>query len=257
MNIGSNDNPTANEFKRLYRKLLVCHEVVYDGKKANCITDETGILTVSSELVSESANSAKSRQPRQTAPVDLDELDYLYHEIIDEELEKFDEHLNAYAASKVEEKIKHAIRTQKNKCNQCLQTFHQNEMISNSFIARKASTNEQIQPCKDTVKIIKVINKIHSSLSDQEYDVETVRVTVLQYLDYEDLFNGTDFEDHNNVEMETTRNSQISHKEDFIRSIVEGYTNIKAHNIFRKISDEERGVYIRHHNRKQTHFAGQ
>lgn len=263
MTKGSNDNPTANEFKRLYRKLLVCHEVVYDGKKANCITNETGILTVSSEIVSVSSSVYHGGT---VASIDLDDLTFNYQEIIDEQLDKFDEHLNAYAATKVEEKIKYSIQTKKNECKMCLGVFHENEKISDSFITRKMSAkvqslqNQRSQPCQSTVHIIKAINKMHSLLPGKGYDVNAIILTVLQNLDYDDLYIDTDFEDHTDhtvPETEETINSHISHKEILIRNIVKVYINMKSHNIFQKITDEKRGVYIRHANRKQTHFAGQ
>lgn len=231
----------------------MCHEVVYDGKKANCITNETGILTVSSEIACQS----KCRQPRQSAITDLN---FNYQEAIDETLEKFDEHLNAYSASEVESRVKYKIRKEKNNCQQCLKVFHENEMISDSLITRKMLTNGkdvQSQPCKSTVDIIKAINKIHELLPHNGYDVKLIIMTVLQNLDYERIFNGTEFDGHIDPEKEETHNWPISHKENFIRNIVECYVNMKAHNFYGKKSDEERGAYIRHDNKKQTHFAGQ
>lgn len=249
--IGSNDNPTANDFKRLYRKLLVCHEVVYDGKKANCISNETGILTVSSEIVSGTAN--ESNECPKPDLINLKKLNFNYEEAIDEELEKLDEHLNAYAASKVEEKIKYTIQTQKHKCKKCLRVFHENEIISDDFITRKMLTNVQNQPCKSTVKIIKAINKMHELLPDKGYAAKAIIMTFLKNLNHEDLFNGTEFADHIDPEMEAIEGIEGTHDP----HVVKVYINMKAHNIFRKISDEERGVYIRHQNRKLTLFAGQ
>lgn len=237
--------------------------MVYDGKKANCISNETGILTVSSGIVSKSQNEVG-----QPALIDLDGLDFIYKEAINEELEKFEEHLNAYAAKMVEEKIKHTIQKQRNKCKMCLNVFHNNEKINDSFIARKMLTdvqNRQSQPCKSTVNIIKASNKLHDLLADNGYDVKAIIMTTLQNLDYEELFEETDFDDHSDPEMDETDETvgygiyglHVSHKEDFISEIVKVYINMKSHNIFRKISDEERGDYIRHRNKKSTHFAGQ
>lgn len=246
------------EFRSLYRKLLVCHNVVYDGKYANCMTNETGILTISSVT----ACQAMRHQPHQSdAIIDLDVLDFNYQEVVDEGLEIFDEHLNAYAACKVESKVKHKIRNEyKKQCQMCLKVFQENEMISDDFISRKLltrGTDVQSQPCKSTVEIIKVINKIHELLPDRGYNVRSIITTTLQHLDYESLFNGTKFDDHIDPEMEENHDSLFSHKENFIKNIVKNYINMKAHNIFGKISDEERGVYVRHNNKKNTHFSGQ
>lgn len=84
---------------------------------------------------------------------------------------------------------------------------------------------------------------------------KSIVMTVLQNLDYDSLYIFTNFDDHIDPEKAETRDSSISHKESFIKNIVEAYINKKAHNIFSKLSDEERGIYIRHDNKKQTHFA--
>lgn len=113
--LGSNDNPTAAEFKRLYRKLLVCHEVTYDGNKANCISNETGILTVSSEII---PGSMKKKIVHE-----VHEIEFNYEEVINEELEPFDVHLNAYAALTIEEKITRSLLKHKKNVDYALMYF--------------------------------------------------------------------------------------------------------------------------------------
>lgn len=234
----------------MYRKLLVCHEVVYDGKSANCITNETGILTVSSELHPKAGQARhQSHQPILLEP---DEFDFDYHVAINEEIEKFDEHLNSYAASKIEDKIKKSIQIRNAACKECYQVFQKNEKICDSFLSRKISIN---QPCKSTVDIIKIFNKIHDLLPlEREYHSKAIARIVLNHLSYEDLFTATEFEEHI---YEQNEQSQMSHKEYFIFQIVNTYINIRSHNIYKKQSEEERGNYVRHKYTKQIHLAGQ
>lgn len=143
-------------------------------------------------------------------------MDFNYQEAVDETLEKFDEHLNAYSASEVESRVKYKIQKEKKKCQECLKVFHENEKISDSLITKKMLTNKknvQSQPCKSTVEIIKATNKIHGLLPKNGYDVKSIIMTVLQNLEYESLFNGTEFDHHIDPEKEETHNWPISHKE--------------------------------------------
>lgn len=243
--VGSNDNPSAAEFKRLYRKLLVCHEITYDGNKANCISNETGILTVSSELIPRTKERNLNKVP---------EIDFNYHEVISERLEKFDMHLNAYAAYTVERKIRENIQKHKEKCMSCIQAFQENEKVDDDFIRRK---NISDQPCKSTVDIIKASNKIMCVLPDNEFDFESISLTILNHLDFDVLYVDTVFEDHNCTERQTNYQNRMSHKEYFLLNVVKAYIQIKAHKIGGKIGDEERGVYIRHKNKKLIHTSGQ
>lgn len=244
--LGSNDNPTAAEFKRLYRKLLVCHEITYDENKANCISNETGILTVSSEIMSQSL--------KKKAVHEVHEMEDLsYYDVINEGLEPFDLHLNAYAASMVEKKIKQRTDRLKNKCTSCIQAFRENEKTVDSFIAKKESN----QPCQSTVNIVTATNKIMFLLPNKEFSLDSISVMTLNSLDFDDLYAYTNFEEHaNDDDTETLENYQ-EHKSNFLSNVVKTYINMKAHKIGNKIGDEERGRYIRHKNTKLIHTSGQ
>lgn len=247
--LGSNDNPTATDFRRLYRKLLVCHEITYDGNKANCISNETGILTVSSDIFPQPTEKLNMNE--------IPELEFNYHEVMNEELEKFDEHLNVYAASRVELTLKRNIQTHKEKCMSCIQVFQENEIANDNFIARKKISN---QPCISTVDIIKASNKIMHLLPNQEFNIGNLSLTILKNLDCDVLYIDSDFEDHDSTEPRRSprdQMSRMSHKDHFLYNVVKAYMHIKAHRIGAKIADEERGVYIRHTNKKLIHIAGQ
>lgn len=244
--LGSNDNPTPAEFKRLYRKLLVCHEITYDGNKANCISNETGILTVSSEIMSRSIEKKNVHVEH--------EIDFNYHDVLNEELEPFDVHLNAYAAFMIEEKIRQSLERHKRKCLSCIQVFQENEKIDDSFITRKIKSN---QPCKSTVNIVKATNKMMILLPNKEFNTASLSLMTLNSLDFDDLYAYTDFEDHANYAGTDTCQNYRKHKADFLSNVIETYINMKAHKIGNKIGDEERGIYIRHSHKKLIHTAGQ
>lgn len=244
--VGSNDNPSAPEFKRLYRKLLVCHEITYDGNKANCISNETGILTVSSEIIPQT----KSNLNLNPVP----EVDFNYYEVINERLERFDMHLNAFAAFEIERKLMRKMKKRKEQCMLCIQTFQENHKVDDQFLTRK---NILDQPCKSTVDIIKASNKMMSVLPDNEFNFESISSTILNHLDLEDLYANTVFEHYDCTAKQKNSPNGISHKEHFILKVVKAYIIIKAQKIGCKIVDEERGVYIRHTNKKLIHTSGQ
>lgn len=231
---------------RACNKLLVCHEINYDGKRSNCISNETGVLTVSSEYI-----PSKMQTRLQIIPI---EVDFDYYATINEKLEPFDEHLNAYVATEVERKIIEKIRmANKTKCLQCIRVFQHDEKSNDQYLAR----NNSNQPCKSTVDIIKAANKILFYLPDEQYDVDSMLLTILNHLEEDELYLGTEFEEHALMNYIEDECKQMSHKENFIRSIVRTFLYVKANKIGKKISDEERGEYKRHDNKKEVHFAGQ
>lgn len=91
--LGNNDNPSAEEFRAIYCKLLVCNNIVYKNNYGNCITNDTGILTVSS---APAINQCIVDHTSQRG--DRFEIEFNYDEAIKEQIEKFDEHLNAFTA---------------------------------------------------------------------------------------------------------------------------------------------------------------
>lgn len=73
---------------------MVCNEIVYKNEnKSNCITNDTGFLTVPTSSASQ---LSKNRYTDTGATFEI-ELDY--YSAIEKEIEKFDQHLNAYIAS--------------------------------------------------------------------------------------------------------------------------------------------------------------
>lgn len=241
--LGANDNPSASEFRSIYRKLLVCHQIVYKNDYGNCITDETGVLTVSSKQ--------PPRKPTQNFPENIaDDVVFHYDDLTNDNVEKFDQHMNAYMASIVENNIMSTLaRNHKAECNICINVFSENNKINDPFIDKKRQTDSKVhQPCESTVTIITVINKI-SILLSQGNSFDYVLNTVFNHLATEALFDQSDFKHQSENDM--------AHKEGFIRKIVENYLKMKAEKIGNRISEEERGTYIRHKNKKNVHNAGQ
>lgn len=251
--IGSNDNPTAAELERIYRKLLVCHEIVYKRDRSNCIPNDTGVLTVSSALpnqqrIVDAAFSAKT--------FECNEFDY--HYAINEEMEKFDEHLYSYVASSIENKIiANLRRNHKKECSQCINVFYEDELASDDYVIKKNLSDAIKIPCISTVNIIKASNKIFSILKGLENSNSAENIhdrslkTVMSLLPIEELYTNSDFESHEQC------HEQWTHKEKFIYAIVSEYMKQKSCKIGNRITEEEKGKYIRHNNKKLVHISGQ
>lgn len=250
---GSNDNPSAEEFRSIFRKLLVCKEIVYRNNYGNCISNDTGILMVSS------ARPVHQRTATNTLRIGrILEIELNFEEVIQENIGKFDEHSCAFNASTIEDKLIQTMnRCHKKYCVECIQVFEENEKANDEFLKLKNETSKVRMPCISTVHIIKVTNKLCELLNvcgtmhcDNMY--ESVLKTVMQNLEIEKLYTNSNFAIHIKKEA-----SLLSHKDEFIYKVVDEYMTLKSRRIGARISEEKQGKYIRHNNKTRTHEAGQ
>lgn len=240
--LGCNDNPSAIEFKYIFRNLLICHQFVYKGGRSNCCIDNIPVLTVK-------ANYAPKLKQNITH-IPAVEIDFDYYEAVSRPLSAFGEHLTSYIASTVEHEIISKIRRfTKKECSDCLSVFAENIKANDEFLQNKSGRN---QPCQSTVHIIKSADVIMEKLAIGGSEFMETLKTILVNLDTDELFHSTDFEFHNDP-----ISGGLTHKEQFIVKIIDMYMNMKSQNIGNRITAEERGEYIRHTSRKNVHFAGQ
>lgn len=247
--LGNNDNPSPAEFQAIYRKLLVCKEIVYKNNYANCISNDTRILEVSSARL---VNKCKANHALQCNAF---VIEFDYQEAINEDIEKFDQHLNAFIASKIESNItRNILQHHKTECLQCIDVFNQNAKFNDDFINMKISNDSLEKPCKSTVDIIKATNKILGILENQSIAAnaqiyDSTLKTIISHLRMEELYTQVDFNMHPQRKCE--------HKEEFICKIVREYMKLKSCNIGSRISEQEKGTYIRHNFKKRIQEAGQ
>lgn len=227
---------------------MVCKEIVYKNDYGNCISNDTGILTASSAKVGQPLKQCTVRTNR----FDIEDLDYFA--AVEEDIEVFDTHLNAYVASEIENKIISKIeRCNKKECSQCINVFHENAKFHDEFINRSSCR----KPCESTVNIIKASNKILQELASEAMPLDSITQnmalkTIMRWLEIDELYSGSDFDEH-------VEEPQIlgQHKVTFIRNIVHEYMIQKSKNVCSRISEQERGKYIRHNNKKRVQEAGQ
>lgn len=246
--LGSNDNPSPYEFQNIFRKLLICHQFVYNGQGSNCKIDQSfPVLTVP-------ANHFSKMAPNILEASEV-EIEFDYHDAITQTISNFDEHLNAYSASTVENVIIQKIKYAKKKeCRNCFDVFSENIKANDEFMEKASAKRKLYQPCQSTVNIIKVCNIIIDRLAADGCSYNDVQKTIFMNLRTDELFLCTEFDDHH---VENNDLTMITHKEKFILNVIDTFMNIKSQNIGNRIVEEQRGEYVRHTLKKQIQFSGQ
>lgn len=245
---GRNDNPNALEFASAFRKLLVCHPLLTCLDK-NSITNATGILTVS------------SRQPTVKTNVSLEqvesvELEVNFNDTITSEKESMDEydlHVCAYVALSIEQKLSN-VNLKILKCSECIRIlFDQNEKYTDDLLQRNTDQTVKIkQPCESTMTIVIFSNAVMKAIScHKEISFHTVLKTIYINLDIDQLYTGSEFEEHT-YKIPNGNN----HKEFFIMEVIRMYLTLKSKNIGARINDEERLAFVRSAHKARKHFAG-
>lgn len=248
--LGSNDNPNAVEFSSAFKKLLVCHPLI-TSVDHNVLTNATGILTVSS-------HRSKKPSPPPVLEDKVLELELDYEAVMIVEIEKadpYEQHLWAYVALCVEEKFVKSTKRQKNKCSHCANILlSEVGKINDELLAMKDKAIGQIQqPSMSTLKIVIFGNAVMRMYSEAEHSgngIHVIRKSVINSIDFGDLFSDCDFSHRENDEA-------VHHKAKFISLLIETFMALKSHKICKKITDAEKGEMIRHKRKRAVILKGQ
>lgn len=235
--LGANMNPTAQQFQSAYKKLLVCSPYLF-AEGTNCNIYSTNVLTVSSTQQS----TLPSYSDLSSQPIEL-ELDYDF--VINKERDPYAKHMCAFLASITEMNIYRKTKARNvSACQDCLNVFIENMKANDDFIARKQQTNKNLtQPCSDTMDIIYVCDEIFECLQPKKDYVpfKVMAATIFNHLDIEMLYDTSSFNSHQGNAVSSI---QMTHKEEFIYTIVEEYMHIKSKKIGSRITNEEKGETI-------------
>lgn len=249
---GCNDNPTVQQFVSSYRRLLVFNGIQC-SKHSNCFNDTTKILTVSSRIVNNPENATRTLSPIERD--DSNEPNGLLN--WDNSGEAVDTYITnkwAYLASVLEiEIMKTMTRCHKKSCYDCTKVFHENEVMTNSFIDLINKTKDVPLPCKSTFDIVKTAEETLQSFQAKPVGFQDSVFTVLANLNLNDLYELSEFDDHENC----NTSNPISHKQIFVCSIIEAYLSMKSKYIGDRITMQKQGEYIRHKLLKEVHRNGQ
>lgn len=254
-NLGWNNNPNQLQFKAAYRKLLVCMPYL-SARKGNCIVSSTNILTVSSGQ--KPAQQSSHALANQISAMEI--ADDTFHELLNREIEPYEEHLRAFIASTAERNmVKNFLERSKSACQCCLSVFSESPKIHDSFIAKKSQTKHISQPCRSTVDIIAACNVVFELLQPEPYvGFDVVAKTIFNQLysfNFDELYESEVFDNHQNPVLPV---HGITHKHQFIYDVVSEYMHIKSKSIGKRITiEEQNGRVIRRNLTRTIILAGQ
>lgn len=250
--LGCNTNPNAAQFRSAFRKILICRPVITSKGHNIAIRNETGILTASSAPLSQASNTI-------TFDSEQDDMILLnYDEILGVEIKKiepYDEHMFAYVAQCLENKIIQSMKKSKKSCSECINALtNENEKISDPILENQDNVPSQIkQPCISTRNIVIFTDAVIRIISPSGItDFNSTWKTIFNNINLEELYSQTNFEDHQQQSVDS-----YGHKEKFVMEIIRTYMTMKSDNIGQRITDEERGAFVRSRLRALTHNSGQ
>lgn len=252
--LGWNNNPNEIQLKSAYRKLLVCMPYL-SARNANCILNSSNVLTVSS-----AQQPSQPLQPSQPSFEHVEEIEIevdIFHDLLNENINPYEKHLIAIAATNIEKKIYENISKRSlSACQDCLNVFSENLKIFDSFVAKKNRTKQYHQPCSSTVYIISACNLLIKRLESEPYvDIHVLAKTIFNRLDTEELYDSSLFNTHQNP---TCRRNNLGHKEQFILDVLFEYLNLKSKKIGKRITiEEQNGRAIRKNLTRSILLAGQ
>lgn len=249
---GHNCNPTSQHFMAAYRRLLVHNEVV-SPDAGNCENDITKVLDVSSR-VKKSAQTPNDGELEMLSQLEDDDFDPIFDEDSDEDHESdshestLNKHCEAYQGSLLEKRVSRKLFLNgKQQCLQCMNVFNENPRLQDSFIVFLSNSQQIKQPCTDTIKIIRMLEKSLKKYESQEVSFQSIITHILQKFDvslvYESSLFGVGY--------------GHDHKIEFIRLIIEEYFDMKSTYISKLVTRLAQKKLLRHDRLKEVHREGQ
>lgn len=243
---GFNDNPTVQQFEAAFRKLLVHNDIVCP-KKSNCIESGTKVLTVSSHRPRSEQHNQSFLEHEIDAHIFEDDFEcnfYAAHQYIDDA----HGHSLAFRASMLEDKI---IKAKKPKllikCEECVNTFVENELLQDSFIRFKSKRSNIMQPCKSTFEICKFVDSFLKCFQEKTISFDAALLQILRKIPFETLYTSSNFESH----------AEMGHKYEFVKQIVKIYMDMKSVQSAHALTLKTHENPIRHNLKKMIQRAGQ
>lgn len=249
--LGSNINPTRQQFESAYRKLLFFTPHMSGDKQTNCnIGFPDALLEVSSKTYRSESFDVSSVQ--QNIEILMD-----YSDLIRAESGLYELHVSALTASRVQFEMSRDIKAQKKiSCQNCLQVFNENPKCSDNLIERKQNRGQHIdQPCLSTMNIVLAANEICKIVETADYiDIVSMANAIFTNLEIDSLFEFSDFDTHVHEE---NPQGNLNHKEQFLLRVVKKYLIMKSKEIAYRIVIEEQTDAIKNRkSRRKTILAG-
>lgn len=231
------------------------------GIGTNCIVNGTNLLTVSSAQRFTQQPAQLTQIPYElSSAIERIQCGVSYDELINPEMDEYEKHTFAFLGSMIEVGIINKMKARSvSGCKDCLNIFGEDIKIRDSFMSKKirSSSSHTVQPCVSTVNII-VASSTFMKILKSQIDFNDLIAAILPCLDIDQLYDSSSFQNHQSHNIMSNTAIQLTHKEEFVRSIVNEFMHIKSRKICDRITTQEhKGVNIRKRNTKNTIFAGQ
>lgn len=243
---GRNDNLTWEQFCAAVRKILAFSTVMY-SKKSNCKLPEvhgncySNILSITSQRP-----KIEKLSMSECLEVTEEEIENLYDklsEIEASEVDQLTEELTDYTVAQIANIIENRIKSTKQfDCSSCKNIFDENKHKVDTFNGTKFA----VKPCYSTFCICKQADRfLKEEILKGAVEFRVVYSEILQTLNFEELFEQTDFTDH------------LEHKIYLIRHIVNEYVKIKGTHMAKSLTIREHQKSFRSKLHKLLHYMGQ
>lgn len=224
--LGSNTNPTVQQFCAAFRKILV-HNEITSSTFSNC-RDQLDLLYVSSDRPKTNNISVPETFE------DDDEYQMEFNDLTEQDHQTL--YGIAYAAGCIEKKIESHAEF---KCVGCKRIISTNEKLQIQFFPKNKLS--QI-PCKSTFKLCSLAyNILKPEMKKMNFDYGVLLRKILRR-DFSNLYDETDFSSHED------------HKQIFIKYIVEEFISMQASYAAKKATLDE--LKKQTNSKKIKHFLG-
>lgn len=235
---GSNDNPTAEQFKSAYRKTLVNREIT-SSALSNC-QDRLNIFFVPSSKPKKNVEEVESSK---SVKANSDSLcEWIANPLTPNDIlvDVGKEATVVQRAADIEWKIRENF--ERFKCRACFNVLNENR----KNVVNISSSHEFQSPCESTTFICKVAWKyLDIFIKRTQFEHEALIVTIINAIDFQTIFVDTDFELHS------------EHKHYFIQFIAEEFIRMQSIYIAKNLTLKEQSKLLRNKLNKTIHFMGQ
>lgn len=221
---GNNQNPTVEQFKSAYRKLLINNEMTASSA-ANCM-DRLNIYFVPSTKIHDAENEGKEQQS--------DEIVSSENQFSanDQLLDAYEEATICQIAGEIESKIRSRANFN---CNLYLNILNENDKVCINIFE-----NAKTCPCIGTTYICKVARKyLDIATHDLKFNHQDLIERIQNDISYENVFHQSDFTLHED------------HKIYFVKYIIEEFVRIRATCFAKNLSLEQLDKALQHKLNKQ------
>lgn len=239
---GDNDNPTQQQFKSAYRKIIV-YSTVLPPTRGNCASFDPSSAPFSNILFITSRRAMIN--PNEETDEVTQELDDLLLRV--SELERnhqssiTDPTLSHFTIKHVANVIEERIRNANDFCKDCSKIFDENDKVEQCFLAYNGR-----RPCMSTYHICKETDRfLKFSIISGEFPFNTIYYAICEQIQDEQLFKNTNFS-HN-----------TAHKLHIIRAIIDAYVQIKGTFLAKSANLDTDKQHIRSKLHKLVHVYGQ